>query len=259
MTEPAPQTTPGTPASAAPRPLALVTGASSGIGRATAVGLATDGFDVIVHYGGNREGAERTAELADEAGAATALLPIDLEGLDDAAGFWDAVTAVAAERFGARQLDALVSNAGVDLRRPFAEYMHAEVVRLFQVNAIAPLHILQGVAAGVRPGGSVVAISSVAATQPLATSLPYGATKAALDHLVRATAALVAEQGIRVNAVSPGAVDTPLQQPERIALLRERGIAASPEEIADVVRTLVSPATRWVTGQVIDATGRPLR
>jgi NAD(P)-dependent dehydrogenase (short-subunit alcohol dehydrogenase family) len=233
-------------------PVAVVTGASSGIGAATARALARDGYDVVVHFRRDAAGAERVAEDVRAAGRHAATWRLDLGALDATGDFWGPLRAVVD---GGRPVDALVLSAGVDQRGDLASFSTADIRRIFEVNAVAPLIVMQGVPDGVARGGAVVAVSSIAARAPMTISAPYSASKAALESLVASTADWLADREIRVNAVAPGAVATPMQTPERQELLRGSGILGEPEEIADVVLTLLSPATRWVTGQVLRASG----
>lgn len=237
------------------RPVALVTGGSSGIGAASVRALARDGFDVIVHYGTDAAGAEESARAARRHGAHAVTLRCDLARVERGEEFWAAVRGVAGTFGGG--LGALVLNAGIDDRRELSDFDGAEIHRVLQVNAVAPALILQDLSA-LSEGASVVVVSSVAVRRPILDSIPYGMSKAAVEHLVQAVARTAAAGGLRVNAVAPGAVDTPLQDPRRIERLRPSGIVAAPEDIAEVVAFLAGPRSHWIHAQVIDATGRPL-
>lgn len=233
-------------------PVAVVTGASSGIGAATARALARHGYDVVVHYRGDAAGAERVAADVRDAGRLAATWRLDIGSLDGPDDFWGPLLPLVD---GGRAVDALVLGAGIDQRGEISSYPAADVRRIFEVNAIGPLLVLQGAPTGIARGGAVVVVSSIAARVPMTNSAPYSASKAAVESVVASTADWLTDHEIRVNAVAPGAVATPMQTPERQALLREAGILGEPEDIADVVVSLVSPAMRWVTGQVLRASG----
>ncbi|MCR6485129.1 SDR family oxidoreductase [Amycolatopsis sp. OK19-0408] len=221
---------------------AIVTGSSSGIGRACAAELARCGWDVVTH---GLEGAETvTGDMADPA-TATALV------------------AAAEQRFG--RLDGVVSNAGAGLTKPFADLDDENWRQLYEVHLAAAARLLRAA----RPllavrGGAVVAMSSLAAGHALDGRAAYGAVKAGLEGLVRQVAAEWAPQGIRVNAVAPGTIRTPLVErnfargllDEQAVLSRTpMGRLGDPGEIATVVRFLLSADSSYVTGQTLAVDG----
>lgn len=240
------------------RPLAVVTGGSSGIGAAVVETLARQGYDVVVHLGRDTAGAERAARRAHAHGARAITVAVDLEHVGTPEEFWGPVTQRVRAELDEVLPSVLVLNAGVDRRLPLEDYPEAEVRRLLAVNLLAPLAILQGVGERTAADAVVVAVSSSAARVPLVDSLPYSASKAALETLVTGMARDPRHAGRRFTVVAPGPVDTPMQSPERLERLRAAGLAAAPEAIADVVALLVSDGARWVNGQVVEATGRPL-
>lgn len=244
------------------RKVALVTGGSSGIGQAISVALARSGWDLVVQYGSNHDGAQLTKRLVDAEGARCATVSFDLAAMTSGQEFWNAValsTAELAGPYGASDLparfDALALNAGIDQRGPFAEFSLADIERMFHINTFVPTMILQCAPLHMNPGGSVAVTSSTGATTPIPTSVPYSMSKAAVNMLVRACAQVLAEHSIRVNGVAPGIVDTPLQTRERIAAFADSGLVGTPEDIASVVEFALSPASRWVNGQIITASG----
>jgi NAD(P)-dependent dehydrogenase (short-subunit alcohol dehydrogenase family) len=234
----------------APRPVALVTGSASGIGAGIARRLAADGMTVVVHSRVSREaglrlaaeigGAYRQADLADE-NQCRAL-----------------ATGVIDEH---RRLDVLVNNAGISW--PIAHDDLSSVTastwrQLLDVNLIAPWLLtsaaLTALRSSPRPGGgTVINITSHAGVRPKGSSIPYAATKAALNHTTRLLAAALGPD-VRVNAVAPGLVDTPMTATWADAqrLWREQapmGRAAQPGDVADLVSALV--ANTYITGEVI--------
>jgi NAD(P)-dependent dehydrogenase (short-subunit alcohol dehydrogenase family) len=231
------------------RHLALVTGATSGLGRVIAVALGRDGFEVIVHGRDAARGARVVGEI-EQAGGAAWFAAADLS---DPGG----VERLAAD---AGQVDVLVNNAGfswfgatADLKPDTFDALFASNVRAayFLVAAIAPNMAARG-------GGSIINISSMAGRVGLAQSAAYGATKGALEALTRAWAAEFSPSGVRVNAVAPGPVYTDGSVPERTAALgatTPMGRAASPEEIAGLVSFLASSRASYITGAVLAADG----
>jgi NAD(P)-dependent dehydrogenase (short-subunit alcohol dehydrogenase family) len=237
-------------------PVALVTGSTSGIGAAIARRLSQDGFAVVLH---SRSSAEQGHALAAELGSA-AYVQADLA--DDA----DRVRLVreAVAQWG--RLDVLINNAGISRVIPHRDLAAAtpDVWReLHEVNVIAPFRLtaeaqsaLREAAARGRPS-CVVNVSSHAGVRPKGASIPYAATKAALNHVTRLLAVSLAPD-IRVNAVAPGLVDTPLTADWTDAqkLWKERSPmrrAASPEDIAQAVSLLV--ASDYLTGEILLSDG----
>ncbi|MGU7771907.1 SDR family NAD(P)-dependent oxidoreductase [Burkholderia sp. MR1-5-21] len=234
------------------RPVALVTGSTSGIGAAIARRLSADGYAVIVH---SRRSAETGRAMARELGTA-AYVQADLA--DDA----DRVRLVRDAIAVWGRLDVLVNNAGISRVIPHDDLAAAtpEIWReLHEVNVVAPFRLVAEAQAALceaasrgRPG-CVVNVSSHAGVRPKGASIPYAATKAALNHMTRLLALSLAPQ-IRVNAVAPGLVDTPLTADwtHAQALWRERAPmrrAAQPEDVAQTVAMLV--ASDYVTGEVV--------
>jgi NAD(P)-dependent dehydrogenase (short-subunit alcohol dehydrogenase family) len=234
----------------------LVTGSTSGIGLAIARRLVSDGFVVALH---GRSPAATGEALALELGAAS----YTQADLADETECRRLITAVLA-RHG--RLDVLVNNAGQSGIIPHAALKEATPAvwrRLYDVNVIAPFLLVAEAEAALREAagrgrpGVVVNVTSHAGVRPKGASIPYAASKAALNHVTRLLAATLAP-AIRVNAIAPGLVETPLtaEWTSIQALWRERAPmrrAARPEEIADLVAMVV--ASDYLTGEVIIADG----
>jgi NAD(P)-dependent dehydrogenase (short-subunit alcohol dehydrogenase family) len=238
------------------RAVALVTGSTSGIGLAIARRLSQDGFSVVLH---SRSSADAGRKFAAELEAA-AYVQADL-GVDA-----DRVRLVQAAVAQWGRLDVLINNAGISRVIPHSDLAAAtpEVWHeLNDINVVAPFRLVAEAEAAMRQtarrgrSGCIVNISSHAGIRPKGASIPYAATKAALNHVTRLLAATLAPD-IRVNAVAPGLVDTPLTAEWKTAqeLWRERSPmrrAASPEDIAQVVAMLV--ASEYLTGEIVIADG----
>lgn len=235
-------------------PIAVITGASSGIGRSASILLAEAGHDVVVHFGRNRQAAEETAARVRHCGRRALVWPFPLEQMDDGDAFGAQLRELLAG-WGAERVDALVLNAGIDERVEFEQASVESMRAIFEVNVIAPTLIMQHAGEWLGDGASVVFVSSIAATDPIRDSVAYSSSKAALNALARAMAERLRPRSIRVNTVAPGAVDTPLQSQANRDRLRNAGLLGEPDDVAEVIAFLASDRGRWVDGQVIRVAG----
>lgn len=243
---------------------ALVTGASRGIGRATAAALAKAGAHVLVHYGRSAKEAESlVSEIQGEGGRATAV-SADL-GIPDGA----ALLAKQARSIVGDRLDVLVLNAGISKAARISEYTVEDFNNLFATNVRSPFFLVQQLSPLLREGSNVVVISSLGARAVVGkpgldnpSLLAYASTKGALETLVKNWAAILGPQGIRVNAVAPGVIDTDMSNFTKTEAGREAALGmqalkrlGKPEDVADVVAFLASDAARWITGASIPVDG----
>ncbi len=229
---------------------ALVTGATSGIGRAVALRLARDGADVVVH-GRDAERGRETVDAITAAGGSARFVAADLGDTAD--------TRRLAEEVG--DVDILVNNAGISVWGATADFDVAAYDAMYASNIRAAYILVAALAPGMaeRGDGSIVGVSSMAADIGMKGGAAYGATKAAVEAMTRAWAAEFSASGVRVNAIAPGPVYTPTPSgPEFIRALGETTAmdrASQPEEIAEVVAFLASPAASYVTGATVAADG----
>ena len=239
---------------------ALVTGGDSGIGRAVAIAYAREGADVAISYmPEEQKDAEETARWVDEAGRRFVLVPGDLT---DETACHAAVDRAVAELGG---LEILVNNAGFQMARTesLEETPTEQIDRVFKTNLYALFWVTRAALPHLKEGASIINNSSIQAYEPSPSLLDYAATKAAINNFTVNLAAQVGRRGIRVNAVAPGPVWTPLQpatQPaEKVATFgadTPLGRAGQPGEVAPAFVFLASPAdASYVSATVLGVTG----
>jgi NAD(P)-dependent dehydrogenase (short-subunit alcohol dehydrogenase family) len=237
----------------------IVTGASRGIGAAIAERLADDGYGVIVNYSADADGAESVVSAIQARGGRAAAARADVASEDDVKAMFDRTQ----EQMG--PLTALVNNAGtLGEQARIDERKADELTRLMQVNIVGPMVCAKyavramSTARGGK-GGSIVTIASGAAraSAGLTRIVPYAATKRALVTFARGLSNEVASEGIRVNSVSPGVIDTEMvfPQAEEAAKRSPLGRMGRPDEIAATVSWLISPEASFVTGSDIAVSG----
>ncbi len=238
--------------------VAIITGASRGIGRTTAEQFAQAGADVVI-CSREREHIKPVATAINRSnrpGDAIAVV-CDVRNRESV----DAVVETAQEEFG--DIDILVNNAGGMFQSPFEDLSTSGWRALIRTNLDGVFHSTQAAAPALFDGGgAVINVASIIGEQGSAYLSPYGAAKAGVMSLTESLAIEWADRGVRVNCVSPGIVDTPgvkqvtdvTVHPNRSDPNRRIGM---PEEIADIIRFLASPAASYITGEVITAKGVP--
>jgi 3-oxoacyl-[acyl-carrier protein] reductase len=236
---------------------ALVTGASRGIGRASALALARMGAQVLVHYSSGVKEAEAVVAEIRKAGGRADAIAADLSAPDGAHKLAKQVRAVV----GAR-LDILVANAGISKSATVEETTVEDFDRLFAVNVRAPFFLVQQLLPVLSEGSSIVFLSSLAARAVVGTIPAYAATNAAIDTLVKHFASMLGARGVRVNAVAPGVVATDMSNFTKTDAGRDFALdmqalkrLAQPDDIGGVVAFLASEDARWITGDTIRVDG----
>src|ERR1700716_27177 len=243
---------------------ALVTGASRGIGRATAAALARAGAHVLVHYGRSTQEAESlVSEIQAKGGRANAI-PADLGTPDGASLLAKQVRTIVGDR-----LDVLVLNAGISKAARIADYTVEDFDNLFAINVRSPFFLVQQLLPLLGEDSNIIVISSAVARAVVGkpglenpSILAYASTKGAIETLVKHWAAILGPRGIRVNAVASGVIDTDMSNFTKTEAGREvtLGMQAlkrigKPEDIADVVAFVASDGARWITGASIPVDG----
>jgi NAD(P)-dependent dehydrogenase (short-subunit alcohol dehydrogenase family) len=242
--------------------VAVITGADSGIGRATAVRLAEAGMDIGITWHSDHEGAEKTAEEVRSKGRRAAVARMDLTRLPAAADTVDALC----DELG--RLDVLVNNAGTGTMTPFLDLEPEAVREVLDVDLLGPFLCGQHAARRMirqGDGGRIVNVTSVHEHQPRVGAAPYCAAKGGLGLLTQVMALELAEHGITVNAVAPGEIATPMTGQEDTDVHSERrpgvplGRPGDAREVAAVIAFLAGPDASYVTGASWSVDGGMLR
>jgi NAD(P)-dependent dehydrogenase (short-subunit alcohol dehydrogenase family) len=236
---------------------ALVTGASRGIGRASALALARAGARVVVHYSTSNIEAETVVNEIRSFGGHADAAAADLAAADGA----HKLARQARDIIGDR-LDILVANAGISKPATIEETTLEDFDRLFAVNVRAPFFLVQQLLPILKEGSNIVFVSSLAARAAVGNLSAYAATKGAIDTLVKHFAFILGPMGIRVNAVAPGVVETDMSSFAKTEAGRDFTLGiqalkrmAQPDDIADAIAFLASDAARWVSGNTLHVDG----
>lgn len=238
------------------RKVAIVTGASRGIGAVIALRLAKEGYDVVVNYASRQHEAQAVVEKLKEAGADALAVQGDISDAVAVKALFDATL----QRFG--RLDLLVNNAGVLKMLPLAEHDDALFNQTFAVNVQGTFNTLREAAKNMKEGGKIINLSSSA----LALNIPgyaiYNGSKAAVEAFTRTFAKELRGRKITVNAVAPGPVETELflegkseEQIQSLANMNPFQRLGQPDDIANIISFLASEASDWINGQIIRANG----
>ncbi len=237
--------------------IAVVTGASSGIGAGIAKAFGAEGATVVVNYATSRKGAEEVAASIRDAGGAAIAAQADMSKSDDVVRLFDMVKA------DHGRVDVLVNNAGVAVFEMVADLTEDAFHKQFNINVLGYfLAIREASKHFVGSGGSIINISSILSTDPYLASSVYSATKGAVDTMTFALARELGPRGIRVNSILPGHTNTPATRGNFAGELGEKLLAGTPlgrfgepEDVAPVAVFLASDDSHWVTGESIRAAG----
>jgi len=238
--------------------IALVTGASRGIGRASALALANEGAHVIAHYNSAGEAARALVNEIRNMGGKAEAVGADLAAADGAHKLAAKVREIAGKK-----LDIIVANAGIAKEATIAELTVDEFDRLFAVNVRAPYFLVQQLLPLLTEGSSIIMVSSLAARTAFGNLSAYSATKGAISTLIKHFAVALGANGIRVNGIAPGVIDTDMSssytrtEEGREAALSVQSLKriGNPDDVGPVVVFLASDDARWVTGDILEVSG----
>ncbi|TVX89742.1 SDR family oxidoreductase [Paenibacillus agilis] len=243
--------------------VALVTGASRGIGRAIAVRLSEEGAFVALHYGRRRKEAEAVVHQIEQAGGSAIAIGADLRSLDGIHDLFSALDEALEERTSCNQFDILVNNAGIGQILTLEEATEQSFDEVMSINVKAPLFVTQLALPRLRDQGRIITISSFVTRVASPSVFTYSMSKGAIDTFTLALAKHLGSRHITVNAIQPGIINTEMNA-ETLQDVNGQKYAAGlsifnrwgePDDVADIAAFLASSDSRWVTGQLIDASG----
>ena len=245
--------------------VALITGSSRGIGRAAALAFAKEGAAFIgVHYASNAEAAQATVREIEALGANAVAVKADLrKGKEATDSLWEQFKVVVTEATGEPSIDVLVNNAGVAPALSLAATTEVDFDEVMTINLKAPFFLIQAAAGHIRDNGRIINVSTGFTRVAAPTHPAYAASKGALETLTLALAPEFGSRGITVNTVMPGVTETDMNAawitiPDARAGAEAMSVfsrVGQPADVADVIAFIASHEARWITGQVIDATG----
>lgn len=246
------------------RPIALITGASRGLGRDAALALAARGSDLILTYRQRADEAQAVVDAAQRLGARAVALPLDVGRSDTFAAFTAAVQAALRDTWGRAHVDHLVNNAGMGVHAAFAETTEAQFDELMNVHFKGPFFLTQALLPLMADGGRILNVSSGLARFALPGYAAYAAMKGAMEVLTRYQAKELGARRIAVNILAPGAIETDFgggavrdnrELNAFIASQTALGRVGLPQDIGRAVAALLSDDLGWVTGQRVEASG----
>ena len=251
--------------SRSPRPpIALITGASRGLGHNTALKLAAQGVDLILTYRQRADEAQAVVAQAEALGARAVALPLDVGDSSGFSAFAEAVRAQLRTLWQAERFDHLVNNAGLGIHAPFADTSEAQFDELMRVQLKGPFFLTQALLPLLAEGGRIVNVSTGLTRFALPGHAAYAAMKGGVEVLTRYLAKELGPRGIAVNVVAPGAIETDFgggavrdnaDLNQFIAAQTALGRVGQPDDIGDAIATLLLPQNRWINAQRIEVSG----
>lgn len=244
--------------------IAVITGGSRGLGRNSAIHLAKRGVGSILTWRTNKAEADRVVQEIENLGATAVALPLDTGKPESFADFAGAVEAALRQSFGRQRFDYLLNNAGMGLRKPFAETTEAELDELYQVHLKGPFLLTQKLLPLLEDGGRILNVSTGLARFTLPGYSAYAAMKGGIEVLTRYMAKELGSRKISVNVIAPGAIETDFnggvlrdnqEMNKMVASITALGRVGLPDDIGPVIANLFSDEMRWVNAQRIEASG----
>ncbi|MBH3413935.1 MULTISPECIES: SDR family NAD(P)-dependent oxidoreductase [Pseudomonas] len=246
------------------RKIALITGASRGLGRNAAEHLAARGIDIIGTYHSKADEAQQVAKALEAAGAKAVMLQLDVGDCSSFASFAERLGTTLQQRFGRERFDFLVNNAGIGLNVPFSETTEAQFDQLLNIQLKGPFFLTQRLLPLLVDGGRIVNVSSGLARFALPGYAAYAAMKGAMEVLTRYQAKELGARGIRANILAPGAIETDFgggvvrdnqQVNDFIAGNTALGRVGLPDDIGAAIALLLDEGNGWITGQRLEVSG----
>ncbi|MEO3388215.1 SDR family oxidoreductase [Mesorhizobium sp. CAU 1741] len=243
--------------------IALITGASRGLGRASAVHLAKAGTHIIGTYNASKDEAAEVAREIETHGVKAAMLPFDAEA-DDFAAFAEQISDALQNRFGTDKLDHIVNNAGIGVHASIADTTADQLDQLYKIHFRTPFMLTQALLPHIRDGGSVLFVSSGLARFALPGHSAYASMKGAVEVLTRYVAKEMGARGIRANCIAPGAIATDFSGGAVrdnadlngfVASMTALGRVGEADDIGGAVAAILSDGMRWTNGERIEVSG----
>lgn len=243
--------------------IVLVTGASRGIGKAIALRLAKEGALVAIHYGRRKEEAEEVAKEIIQKGGSAFTIGANFRDLDGIDQLFVSMDAALQQRIGDHRFDILVNNAGIGQILSFEEASEESFDEVMNLNVKAPFFVIQQALPRLKEGGRIINISSFVTRASSPSVFTYSISKGAINTLTLLLAKQLGGRNITVNAILPGIINTEMNEgtlnnpdgQKYAAGLSTFNRWGEPEDVADIAAFLASTDSRWVTGQLIDASG----
>lgn len=244
--------------------IALITGANRGLGKSMALHLAAQGVDVVVTYRSQQDEANDVVKQIEQTGAQAAALPLDVSQTSSFTHFRTALEQALEQKWGRKDFDFLVNNAGIGINAPFAETSEEQFDQLMNIQLKGPFFLTQTLLPIIIDGGRIINISTGLSRFVLPGFATYAAMKGAMEVLTRYQAKELGSRGISVNILAPGAIETDFggglvrdnkQVNDFIASQTALGRVGLPEDIGKAVTMLLSDEAGWINGQRIEASG----
>lgn len=248
-------------------PIAVVTGANRGLGRATASALAARGFAVVLTYRGDVSEAERVVDEIRTAGGDALAARLDLADVASFAEFTQALQHRTTERWGRGDIDVLVNNAGIGVFGRLEDATVDDFDALIGTNLRGTFFLIQALVPHIADGGRIINVSTSLTRHVSPGTSLYAASKTAVEAITRSLAVELGPRGIRINSIAPGPTATDFNGGamrddhdlrSTLAAGTALGRVGQPDEIADAIAALASPDLRWVTAERIEASGGSL-